>query len=283
MLALQGADLPMLPTPARLTPGPAVARGGRFNLTPNARAEAAQRRRLQRDLVAAARNNEFELEYQPIVALGTGAPIGAEAVVRWPHHKRGMVALHMFQPLAEQSGVTVDIGGWALRTACAAASGWDGSCRVSVNVSLRQIETGALLDQVAEALEQSGLSPERLDIELAEPVVMGMGLDMLLVLSAIRDLGVGLILDDFGEGLASLAVLRRVPLTALKLDRSMVRSVPQCGEDAAIVCALVQAAHALKLSVAADGVETELQRAFLASIGCDEGQGHLFGSHPPGM
>ncbi len=150
-----------------------------------------------------------------------------------------------------------------------------------MNVSARQLHDGALLDQVAAALEESGLMPECLELELTESLLIEVETETLLVLSAIRDLGVGLALDDFGTGYASLAVLKRLPLTAMKLDRSLVRDLPGDREDAAIVRAVVETGHALGLHVVAEGIETEAQRVFLASIGCDEGQGYLFGQPVP--
>jgi len=185
---------------------------------------------------------------------------------------------HSFIPIAEQSDLINLIGAWVLLEACTEAMGW-GQHRLSVNVSARQLQSGALPIQMAAALEQSGLPPDRLELELAESMLVGGSTDTLLTLSAIRDLGVGLALDDFGTGFASLSMLRRLPLTAMKLDRSLVRDLPGNREDAAIVRAVVGTGHAMGLVVVAEGIETEAQRAFLSGIGCDEGQGTLF-SHP---
>jgi EAL domain-containing protein (putative c-di-GMP-specific phosphodiesterase class I) len=256
-----------------------ATRAGRFRLAPDGRAEAAQRRRLQRDLEVAIRDNAFVLHYQPRLSLATGDIVGAEALIRWPHRKRGLVPPGAFIPLAERTGQITSIGEWVVRTACIAATGWPHDWTVSVNVSARQLSDGALLQQVATALDESGLSPDRLELELTESMLVDVSLDTLLTLSAIRDLGVGIALDDFGTGFASLAMLKRLPLTVMKLDRSLVRDLPGDREDAAIVRAVVQTGHALGLSVVAEGIETEQQRAFLSGIGCDEGQGYLF-SHP---
>lgn len=243
------------------------------------RAEAAARRRLQRDLTAAIQTDGFLLYYQPRLSLESGAQVGAEALIRWPHHRRGLIPPSDFIPHAEQTGQIVALGGWVLEAGCREAAAWPSTCAVSVNVSARQLAEGALLGQVAQALERSGLPPDRLELELTESLLIEFSLETLLTLSAIRDLGVGLALDDFGTGFASLAMLKRLPLTVMKLDRSLVRDLPRDREDAAIVRAIIATGHALGLVVVAEGIETESQRAFLSGCGCDEGQGYLF-SHP---
>jgi len=263
---------------------PNAAEGGsaRRNAAPSLvdpRVERAHMRRLRRDLTTAANQEGFVLYYQPRVALATGTITGAEALIRWPHRKRGLMAAGSFIPVAEQSGLITDIGAWVMRTACAAACGWLERTRVSVNVSARQLHDRELLRQIGDSLEGSGLDPERLEIELSESMLMDTDLDILLALSAIRDLGVGITLDDFGSGFASLSMLKRLPLEQLKIDRSLVRSLPDDAEDAAIVQAIVAAGHALGLGIVAEGVETEAQRVLLAAMGCDEAQGYLF-SHP---
>ena len=145
-----------------------------------------------------------------------------------------------------------------------------------MNVSARQLQDGVLLAQVAQALHHSGLSPDRLELELTESLLVDAGEETFFTLSALRDLGVGLALDDFGTGFASLAMLKRLPLTVMKLDRSLVREVPHDREDTAIVRAVADTGRALGLTVVAEGIETEAQRDFLAGIGCDQGQGFLF-------
>lgn len=246
------------------------------------RTEVAEQRRLERDLRDAVKREAFHLQYQPRLALSSGTVTGAEALIRWPHRRRGMVPPMSFIPLAERSGLILAIGGWVLRAACQEAAGWgarDASLStpsVSVNVSARQIADGVLLHQVAAALEVSGLAPEQLELELTESMLIHIDLDALLGLSALRDIGVGLALDDFGTGYASLAMLRRLPLTVLKLDRSLVHGLPREREDAAIVRAVVETGHALGLRVVAEGIEAAEQRDFLTQIGCDEGQGYLF-------
>lgn len=256
-------------------------RPSRFRLTPNVRAEAAERRRLVRDLGEATREGMLLLRYQPRLALDDGRVFGAAALIRWPHRKHGLVSPRVFLPLAERSGQMADIGAWALATACRDAAGWPDPGSVSVTIMTGQLCGAMLLSQVAAALKGSGLSPERLEISLPEALLTDSGGDTYLTLAALRDLGVAVAVDDFGSGLASLATLRRLPLTAVKFDRSLVRDVPASREDAAIVRATIETGHVLGLNAVADGIETEAQRAFLAACGCDQGQGHLFGNALP--
>ncbi len=247
-----------------------------------ARTEARDRRRLQHDLKQAIATGGFVLHYQPRIALATGAVSGAEAVIRWPHRKRGLIAPDRFIPLAEQLGLIGPIGAWALRTGCAEAADWiDDRLMLSINVSPHQLQDATLLSHVADAVQAAGLTPECLELELTESTLLAIDDDTLLILSALRDMGVGLALDDFGTGYASLAMLRRVPLTALKIDRSLIRGVPHDTEDAAIVAAMVATTHAMGLRIVAEGVETEAQRQFLTQLGADDGQGHLFGRPVP--
>ncbi len=239
---------------------------------------AADLRRMERELRAATAAGAFILHYQPRLSLSSGTIETNEALIRWPDRKRGLIPPNSFIPIAERSDLINLIGAWVLAEACTEAMGW-GHYRLSVNVSARQLQSGVLPIQLAMALEQSGLSPDRLELELTESMLVDGSIDTLLTLSAIRDLGVGLALDDFGTGFASLSMLKRLPLTVMKLDRSLVRDLPANREDAAIVRAVIATGHALRLTVVAEGIETEAQRAFLSGIGCDEGQGYLF-SHP---
>lgn len=240
--------------------------------------EAATVRRLERELRAATAAGAFTLHYQPRLSLATGEIEANEALIRWPDRKRGMIPPNTFIPIAERSDLINLIGAWVLVEACTEAVGW-GKFNLSVNVSARQLQSGVLPVQLAMALEHSGLPPDRLELELTESMLVDGSTDTLLALSAIRDLGVGLALDDFGTGFASLSMLKRLPLTVMKLDRSLVRELPMNREDAAIVRAVIATGHAMRLTVVAEGIETEAQRAFLSGIGCDEGQGYLF-SHP---
>jgi EAL domain-containing protein (putative c-di-GMP-specific phosphodiesterase class I) len=260
-------------------PEPGEGAPPRFRLTPDSRADAADRRRAERDLATATREGLLLLHYQPRLALADLHPVGAEALIRWPHRKRGLVSPGVFMPLAERSGQALEICAWALASASRDATAWPPACIVSVSIAARRIDTATLLGHITAALEASGIVPERLEIGLGESLLLDAGEETFFALSAVRDLGVGIALDDFGTGVASLSMLRRLPLTALKLDRSMVRDLPDDREEAAIVRATIETGHALGLTVVAEGIETEPQRAFLVRAGCDLGQGILFG-HP---
>lgn len=249
--------------------------GGREHPT-----ETPERRRLEQDLRQAAEQDGFIFHYQPRFCLQGGGLTAAEALIRWPHRGRGLVSPATFIPLAEQTGLINRIGGLALHHACAEAVLWPRGS-VAVNVSPRQLADQQLIAQVAAALDATGLAPERLELELTEALLLQIDDDTLLCLAALRDRGVGLALDDFGTGFASLGMLRRLPLTAIKLDRSLVRDLPDQPEDVAIARAAVQTGHALGLTVVAEGVELETQRDFLAAIGCDEAQGYLLARPMP--
>ncbi len=252
-----------------------------FRLNPGSPAEAAHDRCLWRDLAAAVEQHSFVLHYQSRQSLATGERTGLEALLRWPQARHGVVPAASFVAQAEEAGLITAIGGWVLMAACREAMRWPQPWVVSVNVSQRQIAEGALLGQGAAALDVSGLNPERLELELAESSLLGVDIESLLTLSAIRDLGAGVGLDNFGSGFVGLAMLKRLPLTSMKIDRSLVRDLPLQIEDAAIVRAVIATAKALGFTPVAEGIETEAQRAFLAASGCPEGQGFLFGRPAP--
>ena len=234
---------------------------------------------LAQDLGHALDVGQLTLYYQPRVCLATRRILSAEALARWPHRKRGMVPPSAFIAAAERFGQIIQLGGWALSTACMEALRWPAPTAVSVNVSVCQLADGLLLRQVRTALEESALPPERLEIELTESMLVDAGVETLLTLSAVRDLGVSIALDDFGTGYASLAALKRLPLTAMKIDRSLTRGVPRSREDTEIVRAVAATGRALGLSIIVEGIESEQQSRFFTSLGCHEGQSFYFG-HP---
>jgi EAL domain-containing protein (putative c-di-GMP-specific phosphodiesterase class I) len=254
-----------------------AAQPSRYRIASDIRAEAAERRRIERDLAAATREGRLALNYQLRLMLEGGRPVGAEAQIRWPHRKRGVMSQGMFLPVAERSGQMLKIGAWALATACRDAAAWPGAHVIGVNIVALHLNAPGLLGHVAVALETSGLPPDRLELEIGESTLHDVDGDTFLALAAIRDLGCGLAVDDFGAGVGSLTMLKRLPLTTLRLDRGMIADLPTDREAVAIVRAIIDTAHALGLSVGAVGVETERQRALLADCGCDEGQGPLFG------
>ncbi len=232
--------------------------------------------RLTQELAQAVAAGALMLHFQPRFCLRQRRPVGAEALARWPHRRRGMIAPGEFIPLAERTGLIVPLGAWALEAACAEAARWPAGV-VSVNVSAAQLAGGALLGQVERALEHSRLPPERLELELTESLLIDADVETLLTLSAVRDLGIGLALDDFGTGYASLGMLKRLPLTVMKLDRSLVRGLLRVREDTAVLRAVMGVAHALDLSVVAEGVLNEAQARALDALGCREGQSFFLG------
>ena len=270
-----------MPNPISLHPRQ-VAREPADGAAQRRRAERRLQRRLENDIRAALRQEALTLHYQPRIEFRSGIVRGGEALIRWPHRTRGPMPPAFFLPVPKQSELITEIGDWVLRAACREAASWtDSGIGLSVNIAARQLREGALLAQLAAALEESGLAPERLELELGEESLTDLDSDGLLALCAVRDVGVGLVLDDFGTGHASLSMLKRLPLTTVKLDRSLVRGLPAGQEDAAIARAVVQTSVALGLAVVAEGVETAAQRDFLAAIGCHEGQGFLFSPAVP--
>jgi EAL domain-containing protein (putative c-di-GMP-specific phosphodiesterase class I) len=241
-----------------------------------ARNDMAERRRITQKLRAALTEDGFVLYYQPKLHLKSGLMRGTEAVIRMLHRRRGLILPAHFMPVAERSDIVNDIGAWTLHMACRTAMTWPARFGVSLNVSHRQLRSGRLVKHVIEALSRSGLDPARLELELSEDIVIDDHDDTAFALKAVRALGVGIALDDFGAGYASLSALRRVPLTTLKLDRSVIVNLQTGDQDIAFVRVAIDAAHALGMKVVADGVETSAQRLILDQMGCDEAQGSYF-------
>jgi len=243
-------------------------------------AEGLERLELESDLRQALERGEFLLHYQPQVHLRSGKIIGAEALIRWQHPERGMISLAVFIPIAEDIGLIGPIGEWVLHTACAEAKAWQTAglppVPVAVNVSGHQISHDHVVDKVAAALEASNLAARYLEIEVTESVVMRDATRAISTLNALKKLGVALSIDDFGTGYSSLGYLKRFPLDKLKIDKSFVDGLPGNEDDAAIAHAIIAMAHSLRLTVIAEGVETEAQLEFLRSHGCDELQSYLF-------
>jgi diguanylate cyclase (GGDEF)-like protein len=230
------------------------------------------------DLKGALRRNEFFLHYQPQIALDSGRLNGFEALLRWQHPTKGLVAPNEFIPIAEESGLIVEIGAWILQRACADAAAWPLDLTVAVNVSALQFDDGDVLPSVTRALAESGLAPHRLEIELTESTLMRNRHAVTAVLRALRDEGIRIALDDFGTGYSSLAYLRTFPLDVLKIDRSFITTLDDSEhvEGRAIVTSIVQLAQALQLDTVAEGIETDTQRTVLREMGCSEGQGYLW-------
>jgi len=246
--------------------------------------EALERVRIETALRSALERDEFVLHYQPQVDLGSGRIVGMEALIRWRHPELGMVAPDRFIGLAEETGLIVPIGAWVLRVACAQAKAWQdagyGPLRIAVNLSPRQFGEPNLLASIAEVLEQTGLPPSCLDIELTEGLFMHDVALAVELLHKLKALGLALSIDDFGTGYSSFSYLRRFPIDVLKIDRSFVSDIGD-GDEAAIVVSIIALAHNLKLRVIAEGVETAAQLDYLRLHGCDEIQGYYFSPPVP--
>ncbi|HEY7671924.1 MAG TPA: EAL domain-containing protein [Gammaproteobacteria bacterium] len=248
-----------------------------------------ERLALETNLRRALERDEFKLQYQPQVAAATGEITGAEALLRWWNHELGTVPPARFIPLAEDTGLIVAIGRWVLNTACAQNVAWQRAglppIRMAVNISPRQFKDQNLIRDIAAALEQSGMAPELLELEITEGVIMHDVNQAVRQLHAIKAMGVRLAIDDFGTGYSSLAQLKRLPIDTLKVDRSFIREIPRDPEDKAITEAVIAMGKTLGVTVVAEGVETADQREFLSSRACNELQGFLFSKpcHPDAL
>jgi diguanylate cyclase (GGDEF)-like protein len=273
---LRGADLALYRAKAD-----GRARHALFD--PRMEAEAMERLELETDLRLALSRNELCLHYQPILSLDAGGKLaGWEALVRWQHPTRGLVPPGAFIPLAEETGLIVDIGRWVLEEACRQLRVWhelsqDTALTMSVNVSARQFQHAGLVADVEGALDASGVDPRCLKLEITESAIMRDAEGSVATLRALKTLGVELAIDDFGTGYSSLAYLKRFPVGTLKIDRSFVDGLGRDAQDAAIVRSVIALAQTLELSVTAEGIETTAQQAELSMLGCDFGQGYLLG------
>ena len=253
--------------------------------TPEMTLYAQNRAQIERLLRHAIENNELEVHYQIKMAVADGTcPSGVEALVRWNSPTLGSVSPVQFIPIAEEIGFIVTLGEWVLRTACRQMTAWRASGvavpRISVNLSVRQLERADILEVVQSALQESGLPPDALELEITESVIMNVD-DAINVLKRLRELGVRLAVDDFGTGYSSLAYLKLLPINTLKIDRSFVIGIGDNLGDESIIQAVIGLARSLGLSTVAEGVETEQQLAFLRHAGCDEIQGYFFGKPQP--
>lgn len=248
-------------------------------------ARILERVTLERELREALERGHFVLHYQPQLDLGDLEVTGFEALLRWEHPVRGLIPPDVFIPLAEETRLIRPIGAWVLHTACAQARRWiDAGLqldRISVNLSTVQIQQEDFVSIIACILQDNGLAPELLELEITETTVMADPDETSRALSALQALGVRLAIDDFGTGYSSLAYLKRFPLDRLKIDRSFIRDIANDVDDEAIVSAIIAMAHSLNLEVVAEGVETEEQLDFLRAHRCDLGQGFLFSRPVP--
>jgi len=238
--------------------------------------QAQQRRQLESDLRLAVERDEFELRYQPLFDLKENRICSFEALLRWNHPTRGMIQPNEFVPIAEDTGLIVPIGTWAIRNACAEAAAWPDPVRVAVNVSPVQFHRGGLNEIILLALADSGLPPARLEIEITESIFLEGSEATLRLLHSLRALGVRVALDDFGTGYSSLSYLQSFPFDKLKIDRSFIHNLLTRQGASAIVRAITELAHALGIETTAEGVEETAQLMELRAHGCSSVQGFLF-------
>src|SRR5215213_8892419 len=241
---------------------------------------ATKRLALESNLRRAIQNEEFLIHYQPRVSVDSLAITGVEALVRWQHPQLGLVSPSEFIPLAEDTGLIVPIGEWVLRTACLQGRRWRDQgfapIPIAVNISARQFHDQDLSQTVIRILEETGLSPKYLELELTESSIMQNAEFAADMLSQLKSMGISISIDDFGTGFSSLASLKRLPIDALKIDQSFVREATSDPDDAALVMAIITLAHNLRLKVIAEGVETDEQLQLLQLLRCDEIQGYFF-------
>jgi diguanylate cyclase (GGDEF)-like protein len=253
--------------------------------TEDMNSKASKQFALETSLRHAIDNEEFVLHYQPRMAVDSLKITGVEALVRWQHPQLGLLSPIEFIPLAEDNGLILPIGEWVLRTACRQNREWQergfNAMRVGVNVSARQFQQQHLAEIVLQILDETRLAPKYLDLELTESSIMSNAQATIDVLARLKAMDVTISIDDFGTGFSSLSYLKRLPIDALKIDKSFVRDVTTDPDDAALVMAIVTLAHNLRLQVIAEGVETEEQLRFLQLLRCDEVQGYLFSKPLP--
>ncbi len=239
---------------------------------------------LERELIQAVERGEFVLYYQPIADVSTQRIVGAEALIRWQHPERGLVPPDEFIPIAEETGLILQIGAWVLETACRQGAEWERTCpgfTVAVNVSAKQLLQPNFVALVRDALWNSGISPSALELEVTETAAMANPERIAQALGAVGSMGVRPVIDDFGTGYSSLSHLKQLPVVKLKIDKSFTHDVTSDPNDAAIASATIVMAHSLKLVVTAEGIETKEQLDFYRVHGCDEMQGYLLGRPGP--
>jgi predicted signal transduction protein with EAL and GGDEF domain len=278
-----GTDLDKLVKNADLAMYGAKADGRRTHrfFEPAMETRAQLRLTMERDLRQALADGGFEVHYQPVVDLERDEVTGCEALLRWRHPERGMVSPAEFVPVAEDTGLIVELGDWVLRTACAEAATWPSHVRLAVNVSPVQLKSHTLVLKIMSALASSGLAAKRLELEITEAVLIRDDETALAILHQLRAVGVRIALDDFGTGYSSLSYLKRFPFDKIKIDRCFVNDVAEAGGSSAIVEAVVNIAVAGNMTTTAEGVETQPQKDRLRALGCTEMQGYLFSAPRP--
>ncbi|MBW5414888.1 EAL domain-containing protein [Pseudomonas luteola] len=235
------------------------------------------RRQIESDLKLALQRDELRLEFQPRYAIDGMSLVGAEALVRWQHPLRGHMSPIEFISIAEQTGLIVPLSDWVMRRACFEAANWDDSVFVSVNLSAVEFKRSDLIARVRTVLDETGLSPNRLELEVTEGVMLDNAEEALTQMKGLKELGVRLSMDDFGTGYSSLSYLHRYPFDGLKIDRSFIKALCESEEGRPIIEAIIGLGQALALVITAEGVETQEQLQTLAQLGCDQAQGYYLG------
>jgi len=257
-----------------------LGRGNFQFYTEEMNARTLDRLRMESGLRRAIERHEFVLHYQPQIDLATGEQVGVEALLRWCPPGGEPVGPSDFIPIAEETGLIVEIGAWVLRAACEQLVAWREAglppMTVAVNLSARQFHQQNLVQLVGQILAETGCDAGQLELEITESVVMADPAGATATLQELADMGISLSIDDFGTGHSSLSYLKRFPIHALKIDRSFVRDLTTDADDAAIVCAVIALAHTMQLKVIAEGVETEEQLNFLREHDCDQFQGFFY-------
>lgn len=238
-------------------------------------ARIIERRRLESDLRYGIKHGELRLYFQPRYRIADGQMVGAEALVRWQHPVRGLIAPDTFIPIAEESGLILALSDWVLETACACAAQWPEHLFVSVNLSPTEFKRGNLVERTRQALAVSGIDPARVELEITESVMLEDASGALEVMHTLKRLGLRIAMDDFGTGYSSLSYLRAFPFDGLKIDRSFLTRLEESDDDKAIIHAIVGLGRALALTVTAEGIETAEHLAMLKSVACEEGQGYF--------
>jgi predicted signal transduction protein with EAL and GGDEF domain len=263
----------------------AKSRGSISVYEPEMDQQIRDRRVLHQDLSLAIKNGELSLHYQPQATSGqtvaSSEVKGFEALARWLHPVRGFVPPSDFIPLAEESGLIVEMGEWILREACREAASWSKPMQVAVNLSPAQFMHGDVVGLVHSILLETGLSPGRLELEITEGVLIEDFDRGLALLRRLKALGVRISMDDFGSGYSSLSYLQAFPFDMIKIDRAFVMNLGRNPQSAAIVRAVIDLGHGLEMSIVAEGVETQEQLSFLADEGCDAVQGYFIGRPAP--
>jgi predicted signal transduction protein with EAL and GGDEF domain len=245
----------------------------------NAKMQA--RRTLELELRQAVAGEEFAVYYQPLMDIETRGVVGFEALLRWNHPTRGLLAPDLFLPLAEEIGAIVPIGLWVLRQACRDAAGWPETTKVAVNLSANQFASPSLVADVIAALADGPLPAARLELEITETIMLADTDEVLVKLHQLRALGIGIAMDDFGTGYSSLNYLRRFPFDKVKIDRSFINELGRGGDCDSIVAAMTELCKQMHITTLAEGVQTEAQMAQLRARQCNQAQGYLFSQPRP--